>query len=100
MKQKIKLTEENKKILIEVYGMRPEEFMISYWQKIVVNSEYEMNLVFNKKSTTDIPTRIKSRAGKLMKKRIQTILGLPSKGGSIAKQRRWHKVFDKSGLQR
>jgi hypothetical protein len=98
MKQKIALTESNKKVLIEKYGMLLEELTIDYWQKVVVNSEEQMTFVFNKRSKKDIPSRIKTRANKLMMKRIEKVLGLPGKSGSIAKQKQWHKIFKASGL--
>lgn len=99
MKQKIPLTEFNKKILVSIYGMKPDELDITHWIKVVISDEQQMNLVFRFLGNANIQSRIKRRAKRLMKKRIYTVLGLPGPGGSIIKQRQWQRIYQKSGLE-
>jgi predicted GIY-YIG superfamily endonuclease len=100
MKQKIPLTEHNKKILITHYGMQAEQFTEEYWIKQVVNSESNMQLILKRSQADNIEKEIRKRARRLKKKYINNLLKLPGKSGSMEKQRRWHKLFDKTGLIR
>lgn len=100
MRQRIPLTDVNREILIERYSVDPEHLTREYWVKQIMSDETTLTkLITQPHGSSDLQRRINNRAGKMLKRYIREVLGLPKPSGNMRRQREYARILKTTGLQ-
>lgn len=100
MKQKIKLTPANRRILIDQYQADPEKLTSKYWQQqLLANQERILALLSNTQGSPDAQIRIIRRANRDLQAYVRSLVGLPKPSGGFVRQRRYQRRLTRSGLK-
>jgi hypothetical protein len=105
-KQRIPLTPENCKILIQDHGVTAEELTLEYWQREIISSESAMASIFKTwqraqqlGSKKDIQIYINRRAWRKMRENVRQKIGLPKPSGCDRRQRQYTKILKKTKIK-
>jgi hypothetical protein len=100
MKYRIPLTNHNIQILIDKFGAEQEKLNREYWIKhIMADQEQVLAILNNRFGPKDPQRRIYNRAGKLRRKYIREITGIPKMNGTIQRKREYEKFFKRHKIQ-
>ena len=100
MKQRVPLTNNNKEILIKRYHIDPVMLTREYWIKQIMNNEVLLlEIIEQRRGSKDLQRRIKNRAGRMLRRHIREVLGLPKPSGNIKQQRKFNMLLAQSGLE-
>lgn len=94
MKYRIALNDSNKKILVEKFNADINKLNRDYWLKLLMQDQEQVLQVLNSQfGSKDPQRRLTNRAGKMMRKYIREITGLPKMNGSDVRKREYLKFF-------
>jgi len=94
MKYRIALTENNKQILVEQFGADQDKLDRDYWLKLLMqDQEQVLHLLNSRFGSKDPQRRLTNRAGKMMRRYIREITGLPKMNGSEQRKKEYIKFF-------
>jgi len=100
MKQRIPLTEINRELLVEQYNVDPIKLTRDYWVRQIMQDATMLELVINQQhGSRDLQRRINNRAGRMLRRHIHEVLGLPKPSGNVQRQRQYCKILKRTGLQ-
>ena len=99
MKYRIALNDNNKQVLVEKFSAELIKLNRDYWLKILMQDQEQVLKLLNSKfGSKDPQRRLNNRAGKMMRKYIREITGLPKMTGSEQRKREYLKFFKKHKL--
>lgn len=100
MKYRIPLTPKNKKILVDKFSAELQKLEREYWLKELMKDQAQvLHLLESKFGSRDPQRRLCNRAGKLMRRYIREITGLPKMNGSQQRKREYEIFFKKHGFE-
>ena len=99
MKHRIPLNDANRQILIEQYGVPPERLTREYWIRQIMNNQIMLlEIVEQRRGSEDLQRRINNKAGRLLRKYIRDVVGLPKPHGDRQRQREYLRILKTTGL--
>ena len=100
MKYRIPLIEHNNKILVEKFGAELIKLNRDYWLKeLMKDQEQVLHLLNSRFGSRDLQRRLTNRAGKMMRRYIREITGLPKMNGSETRMREYRKFFKRHNFK-
>jgi hypothetical protein len=100
MKYRIALNDHNKKILVEKFNADIAKLNRDYWlQELLKDQEQVLHLLNSSFGSRDPQRRLTNRAGKLMRRYIRKITGLPRMNGSVKRIQEYRKFFKQHKFQ-